>query len=297
MTNKIVPYIFPTNGRELRVVMVGNEPWWVARDVAALLGYRDAANALRIVDSEDRGTHRVSTPGGDQHLSTVNEAGLYRLIMRSDKPIAQPFQRWVTREVLPEIRKTGTFTAPAAPAAQAAPFEIPTTFSEALLLAAQQAEALEVTKASLVVAEQTVQEERAKVAELEPKAQAVDTYMEKGANLLVREVAKLFGLRQKDLFFLLVEKGYLFRRRNSFNEYYYDTMAKYREAGYFAPKMYRWRDADGAEHITYTPYVTPKGVEQIRKMLRQLADKGNRPAIRHGQATRPTPLTALRSAS
>lgn len=291
--NKIVPYIFPTNGRELRVVMVDGEPWWVGRDIAALLGYRDAANALRIVDAEDRGTHRVSTPGGDQHLSTVNEAGLYRLIMRSDKPIAQPFQRWVTREVLPEIRKTASFAAPAAPAAPA-PFEIPKTFSEALLLAAQQAEQLELTKASLVVAEQTVQAEQAKVAELAPKAAAVDTYMAKGGNLLVREVAKLFGLRQKDLFFILVEKGYLFHRRNAYNEKYYDVMSKHREAGYFAPKMYRWRDAAGEEHVTYTPYVTPKGVEMIRKLLTRLADKGNQPAIRH---TRPTPATALRRAS
>lgn len=276
MPATIVPYVFPTTGREIRVVMVDGDPHWVARDVATVLGYRDAANATRIVDPEDRGTHRVSTPGGDQHLSTVTESGLYRLIMRSDKPIAQPFQRWVTREVLPEIRRTGAYTAPAAPAGA---FEIPKTFSEALLLAAQQTEALEMAKASLQVAEQTVQVEQAKVAELAPKAEAVDAYMSAGSNLLVREVAKLLGIRQKDLHFLLVEKGFLFRRKNRTGEIYYDVMAKYREAGLFLPKIYRWRDSTRVEHTTYTIYVTPRGVEQIRKVLRQLADIGNTPAL------------------
>ena len=97
------------NGASVRVVGTWDEPWFVAADVAKHLGYRDAANAVRVLKEKQKGTHLVSTLGGSQEMVTVSESGLYKLIMTSRKKSAEAFQDWVTDEVLPSIRKTGGY--------------------------------------------------------------------------------------------------------------------------------------------------------------------------------------------
>ena len=86
--------------------------WFIATDVARILGHRDAANALRGVDEDEKGTTIVSTPGGEQTLSTVSEAGLVTVLMRARVEAAKPFRRWITHEVLPSIRRTGSYSLP-----------------------------------------------------------------------------------------------------------------------------------------------------------------------------------------
>lgn len=86
--------------------------WFIATDVARILGHRDAANALRGVDEDEKGTTIVSTPGGEQSLSTVSEAGLVTVLMRARVEAARPFRRWITHEVLPSIRRTGSYSLP-----------------------------------------------------------------------------------------------------------------------------------------------------------------------------------------
>lgn len=93
------------------------EPWFVAADVAAVLDYRMASDMTRILDDDEKGTHIVSTLGGDQELTTISEAGLYAAILKSRKPEAKRFKKWVTSEVLPSIRKTGTYGVAADPMA------------------------------------------------------------------------------------------------------------------------------------------------------------------------------------
>lgn len=102
--------VFDFEQKSVRVVMKGSEPWWVAKDVADILEFRDAANAIRLLDEDEKGTQKVSTPGGEQEMSVINESGLYTLIMRSNKPEAKRFRKWVTSEVLPTIRKTGRYS-------------------------------------------------------------------------------------------------------------------------------------------------------------------------------------------
>lgn len=106
--NAITNFAFEEN--LVRVVTIDDDdPWFVAADIARVLGFRDAANAIRTVPDEEKGTHKVSTPGGDQELIVVSEPGLYRLIFRSNKPEAERFQHFVFHEVLPSLRKTGSF--------------------------------------------------------------------------------------------------------------------------------------------------------------------------------------------
>ncbi len=96
---------------EIRSVLIDGEPWLVGKDVAKALGYKDTVNALKShVDTEDkRGGWQITTPSGTQTMTIINESGLYSLVLSSKLPDAKKFKRWVTSEVLPAIRKTGSY--------------------------------------------------------------------------------------------------------------------------------------------------------------------------------------------
>lgn len=115
--SEVMPYRFPGTGHNIRVIEIDGEPWFIAGDVALALGYRDAYNATRWLLDAERGTHLVSTPGHQQEVTIISEAGLYRMVMRSNKEQAVQFQLWIAHEVLPAIRKTGHYAvAPMTPA-------------------------------------------------------------------------------------------------------------------------------------------------------------------------------------
>lgn len=100
---------------EVRTVVIDNEPWFVGKDVATILGYSNPRDALaKRVDDEDKGVAKCDTLGGAQDLTVINESGLYSLILSSKLPTAKKFKRWVTSEVLPAIRKTGSYGKPKA---------------------------------------------------------------------------------------------------------------------------------------------------------------------------------------
>lgn len=101
--------VFNFQGREVRTVILNGEPWWVARDVCTILGLSDPSTSLARLDDEDKGTHTMRTLGGDQAMVVINESGVYSLILRSRRPEAKVFKRWVTADVIPSIRKTGSY--------------------------------------------------------------------------------------------------------------------------------------------------------------------------------------------
>lgn len=106
---------FAYRGRQVRVVADADGcPWFVAADVCTVLGLVNPRKALERLDSDERGVSSIHTPGGHQSMTTVNESGLYSLILGSRKPEARAFKRWVTHEVLPSIRRTGSYSMPAA---------------------------------------------------------------------------------------------------------------------------------------------------------------------------------------
>lgn len=110
----LATFQFQETGAEVRIVTIDGSPWFVAADVARILGYREAKDMTRRLDGEDKGRHSVPTPGGEQEMTIISEPGLYAAILGSKIPGARAFKRWVTHEVLPEIRKTGGYISPAA---------------------------------------------------------------------------------------------------------------------------------------------------------------------------------------
>lgn len=102
--------IFQYENNKIRTILKDGEPWFVGKDVAKVLGYRDTVNALKAhVDSEDKRGWQITTPSGIQEMIIIDESGLYSLILSSKLPNAKKFKRWVTAEVLPAIRKTGEY--------------------------------------------------------------------------------------------------------------------------------------------------------------------------------------------
>lgn len=108
MNNQLIPFDFGDS--LVRSLLVDGSPWFVANDIAKILEYRDAYNMVRLFDDDEKGTHIVSTLGGDQEMAIINESGLYHAILKSRKPEARRFRKWVTAELLPELRQNGNYS-------------------------------------------------------------------------------------------------------------------------------------------------------------------------------------------
>ncbi|EJF07550.1 prophage antirepressor [Thiovulum sp. ES] len=106
--NEILPFSF--QNVKIRTVLINGEPWFVAKDISVVLEIKNNRQFLVDLEEDERGSFKMTTSGGEQELTIVSESGLYALIMRSRKSVAKPFQRWISREVLPEIRKTGSYS-------------------------------------------------------------------------------------------------------------------------------------------------------------------------------------------
>ncbi|MCG9026847.1 BRO-N domain-containing protein [Laribacter hongkongensis] len=104
------PATFSFESHAVRTINRDGEIWFILNDVTEALAFTRGRNAARMLDDDERGAHIVSTLGGKQELTIINESGLYSLILRSRKPEAKRFKKWVTSEVLPTIRKTGTYS-------------------------------------------------------------------------------------------------------------------------------------------------------------------------------------------
>lgn len=108
LSKTIVPFQFNTH--EIRVVLIGGEPWFVAKDVCEVLEQPNISQVVLRLKSYEKGIHNVDTLGGNQEMAIISESGLYRLVLTSRKPQAEPFQDWVVQDVLPSIRKTGSYS-------------------------------------------------------------------------------------------------------------------------------------------------------------------------------------------
>ena len=107
--NGVMPFQNETLNCTVRAVVKDGEPWFVAKDVCNALSIADSKSSLRFLEDEEKGVHSMHTLGGTQQVSIINESGLYSLILRSRKPEAKKFKKWVTAEILPSIRKHGVY--------------------------------------------------------------------------------------------------------------------------------------------------------------------------------------------
>jgi anti-repressor protein len=199
MTTEIQPFEFPATGQQVRTVVIDGEPWFVARDVAGVLGYSNGSRDIaRHTSERQRREYRIGTPSGEQTAVVLSEPGVYRMVMRSNMPKAVEFQDWLAEDVIPSIRQTGRYEA-------AQPAFVMPTHAEALRGWASEIEAREVAEAQVAV--------------LEPRAQAWDTLASAEGDFSVRDAAKILSrdplvrLGERRLFTLLGSWGWLYRQQ------------------------------------------------------------------------------------
>lgn len=243
------------NGLELRVVLDGlGEPWFVARDVCSALLVANVPDAVGRLDSDERKTDKLSVVTNDpsddlRKVNLISEAGLYSLIMTSRVPTARAFKRWVTHEVLPAIRKTGVY-------ATTELHRVPTTFAEALELAAKQARALD--------------EAYSELTDAEPKVEAFDELMSTDGSVSLATAAQLVGLGRATLIERLARWGAIISRPG-----HSDHLRPYQshvKAGRFVIVAQAvditHRDGTSETLVKGTTRVTAKGVEWIRQQIK-----------------------------
>ncbi|WP_165663704.1 BRO family protein [Mycobacteroides abscessus] len=239
----------------MRVVDVDGEPWWVARDVCDVLTISQPVRSVQGLDSDEvTTTHVTDALGREQRTYLVNESGLYSLILRSRKPEAKVFKRWITHEVLPTIRKTGG--AYIRPGSQA---EIdladPDTALDKLIEIAQVAKA---ERAKRIEAEARNTELEAKAAIDAPKVAAYEQFMDSDGHYSVGTVGKILGVGQNRLFQMLRDKGVLIGWGGMRNTPY----EKYSHHFKVVASSYKRGDITGTSRTTK---VKPSGLEFIAK--------------------------------
>ncbi len=218
------------------------EPWFVGRDVAEALGYSNAQKAVRKhVDEEDKGVTEMGTPGGNQPFVIINESGLYSLILSSKLPSAKQFKRWVTVEVLPQIRKTGGYS-----------------------LKQQPMSDMEILVRAVLIGDRKIKELEQTISVLEPKAIYCDEVLDAVDCMTTTQVAKELDMTVHELTQQLVSRGVMYWQSGQYLLY-----ADYARRGYAKNRSHTHTGSDGHTHTRSYLVWTERGRRFIHNFLGQ----------------------------
>lgn len=266
----IIPFTFPETGQPVRTVTIGDGSWFHHGDVCKILQHTNPTVAARMLDEDESmlldlreisaGQTALNSsfpaPGtGNSQARFVSEPGLYNLILSSRAPGARDFRRWLTREVIPSIRRTGSYNA--------APALPDLTTPQGVLALAQQFQR---------TAEQLVEAD-ARVKDLEPKALAHDTLMAAAeGDVLVRQAAKAIGWRETDLRGFLLDEKLIYRRQRTCGGWEYDFYAAHRDCFNAVEKVVEHTWGSCAH---YTLHLTPRGLAFVQMRISKRAAEMN----------------------
>lgn len=232
--------IFKYENNDVRTVEMNGEPWFVLKDVCVVLGLGTVSKVADRLDADEKGMNQIHTHGGMQDVTVINESGLYNVILRSDKPEAKPFRKWVTSEVLPSIRKNGGY-----------------------ISGQEQLTPSELMAKALLVANKTLAERDARISELtvqnaimQPKAEYFDELVDRNLLTSFRETAKQLGVEEKKFISFLMEKKYIYRDKKAKLMPYADKNNGLFEVKECFNEKTKW---SGTQTL-----ITPKGRETFR---------------------------------
>lgn len=245
----------------IRVVEIENEPYFVGKDVAEILGYTNPQKAIRDhVDEEDKTLNELFTVNGTKGI-LINESGLYSLILSSKLSTAKKFKRWVTSEVLPTIRKHGAYMTPETIERALSNPDFIIELATRLKEEHQKRQALEAESA----------QQKQLIAELKPKASYYDVVLQTKDVVSIGKIAKDYGKSAQWLNEKLHELGVQYKQGNIWLLY-----QKYAEQGYTKSKTHTYSGDDGMQHSKLHTYWTQKGRLFIYDLLKS---KGILPLI------------------
>lgn len=252
--NEITNWDF--NGQKVRTVEIEGEPYFVGKDVSSVLGYSNPRDALaKHVDDEDKGVVKCDTLGGTQNTTVINESGVYALVFGSKLPAAKAFKRWVTSEVLPTLRKTGSYRMQ-----DSYQIEDPVKRAQRWIEEQQERKALE----------ERVAEQDQKIQDLQPKAMYADTVLTAKDVKTPTQIAKDYGRSAQWLNRTLHELGIQYRQNGTWVLY-----QKYADKGYVKSRTHSYADNAGEFHTSILTCWTEKGRKFIYELL---AERGIYPA-------------------
>lgn len=238
----------------IRTVEIKNEPWFVGKDVAEVLGYSNTMKAIRDhVKDNHKLAERIVLSGQTREAILIDEAGVYSLIMRSKLPTAERFQEWVTSEVLPAIRKTGGY-----------------------INGSESMSDDEIMARALLMAQKTIENNKERISQLEsdndrmrPKEIFADAVAASDQTILIGDLAKLikqngYDIGQKRLFEWLRQNGYLIKRKGAD---YNSPTQRAMEMGLFRIKETSITCSDGHTKVNKTTKVTGKGQQYFLNLF------------------------------
>lgn len=238
----------------VRTLSINDEPYFVGKDVADILGYKRTADAIREhVDSEDKGVGKIQTPGGKQNVTIINESGLYSLIFSSKLETAKRFKRWVTSEVLPAIRKHGIYATDSV---------IEQTIQNPDYIITVLTEYKKEKEQNLLLQQE--------IGELKPKADYVDEILKSTGTLATTQIAADYGISAQKLNKLLHEAR-LQRKVNKQWVLYSEHMGKSYTESDTIPIV----RSDGREDTVLQTRWTQKGRLKIHEIMTEFGYEAN----------------------
>lgn len=237
----VTPFFF--DGLEVRVIVLGGEPWFVAKDVATALEYADTDQAIR-AHCKAAKTYPVNLTGQVRHVRVIPERDIYRLIMRSKRPSAQSFEELVVGEILPSIRRTGSYGQPVIDVRDMG--QLSTIALQLIEVNSEQREAIVRLEGEVMA--------------LEPKAEAYDVLDGSEGSVGVRLAAKALGVPERKFTAWLEANGWAFRHNGGSRQGY----AAKRNAGYLEHRSHTYFDEKRGEYRTSVEMlITPKGLAKL----------------------------------
>ena len=244
MENQITVFASDKFG-DVRIVQIGNEPWFVGKDICDILGYQNGSRDInRHVDEEDRQNYQNGTFESNRGLTIINESGVYALILSSKLPQAKEFKRWVTHEVLPSIRKHGAYLTDNA-------LEEALTSPDFLIKLATQ---LKEEKEARLKAEQKTIEQEKTIEVLKPKADYTDMILKNNSLVTITQIAKDYGMSGKAMNSKLHEMKIIYNLNGQWLLY-----SKYQSEGYVHSETFPIKHKNGYEDTKMNTKWTQKG--------------------------------------
>ena len=241
----------------VRVVDINGEPWFVAADICAALELNNTSMAVAGLDDDERDVSSVDTRGGPQSATVISESGLYSLVLRSRKPEAKQFKRWITHDVLPAIRKTGSYS-----------IALP-DFSDPAAAARAWADEVDAKRTAQIALEQA-----------KPAVEFVAKYAEAASgNKTFRQVCKLLGANENRFREFLVDRSVIYYLNGEMTPF-----AQHLDVGRFSVKA---GVSNHSDHVYNRMMFTPKGVTWIA------GEWGKHIAELNQQAMQQRPVQAL----